>query len=120
MAGLRPLDPAEDLDGAYRPIDLTQVQGDLTGESSEALARVAFAPTGRAGEATVETVRRTERRAVVLVTSRGTGGDAVQDEQVRAVFVYGDDGPWRLVSAGERFRCQPGRGHQDWSPEPCG
>lgn len=119
VAGLRPLDPADDLDGAYRPLDLTRVQVQREGENSEALARLAFAPSGSAGEATVETVRRTERRAVVLVTSRGTDGDAVHDWQVRAVFVYGDWGPWRLVSAGERFRCQPSHGHEDWSPEPC-
>ena len=119
VAGLRPLDPADDLDGAYRPLDLTRIQAQREGEDSEALARLAFAPPGSTGEVTVETVRRTERRAVVLVTTRQTGGDVVQDEQVRAVFVYGDEGPWRLVAAGERYRCQPGRGHEDWSPDPC-
>ena len=119
VAGLRPLDPADDLDGAYRPLDLTRAQVQREGENSEALARLAFVPSGSAGGATVETVRRTERRAVVLVTNRGTDGAAVRDRQVRAVFVYDGGGPWRLVSAGERFRCQPGRGHEDWSPEPC-
>jgi hypothetical protein len=119
VAGLRPLDPADDLDGAYRPLDLSGLTAPREGADSEELARLAFAPETGGGEVTVETVRRTERRAVVLVTRRGTGGDAVQDEQIRAVFIQGDEGVWRLVSAGRRVRCQPGRGHEDWSPEAC-
>ncbi len=118
VAGLRPLNPADDLDGAYRPLPLTLVQDHREGDDSEALALHAFAPPAGEGTATVETVRRTERRAVILVTSRATGA-TVRDRQVRAVFVYGEVRAWRLVSAGERFRCQPGSGHQDWSPQPC-
>lgn len=31
VAGLRPLDPADDLYGAYRPLDLTQIQAQRAG-----------------------------------------------------------------------------------------
>lgn len=120
VGGLRLLDPADDLEGAYRPLDLGGVAGRREGEDSESLARMVFALPGSASEVAVETVRRTERRAVVLVTNRGTGGNAVRDEQIRAVFVHGDGGAWRLVSAGQRVRCRPGHGHEDWSPASCG
>ena len=119
VAGLRPLDPADDLDGAYRPLEVEAIE-QSEGVDSEALARAAFGSPARPGEVTVETVRRTDLRAVVLVTRRGTGGPEVRDEQTRAVYVRADEGSWRLVSAGQRTRCLPGRGHTDWSAAPCG
>ncbi len=119
VAGLRPLDPDDDLDGAYRSLDI-EAEGQSQGTDSEMLARSAFAPTGSVGSVTVETVRRTEHRAVVLVTRRGVGEPPVRDEQTRAVYVRGDEEQWRLVSAGQRVRCEPGHGHQDWSAETCG
>lgn len=120
VAGLRPLDPADDLPGAYRPIDVSELPGPTVGDDSEDLAVGLFAPAGSSGDVTVETVRRTNIRAVVLVTRRGSDAGDIQDEEIRAVFVHTDDGDWRLVSAGTRFRCRPGRGHPDWSPDPCG
>ena len=99
-AGLRPLDPLDDavLRGAYEPVE--SAMGGLALDEGpaadpEAAAR-AFAWDGEAGAVRVETLRRTPRRAVVLVTRESLAGGAVREERLRIVYAsYAADGWWR-------------------------
>jgi hypothetical protein len=55
----------------------------------------------------------------VVVTLDRLADDSVRAQRYELVFEdQGDDG-WRLVSGVETQRCQQGRGHQSFSPEPC-
>ena len=54
----------------------------------------------------------------VTVTFDGLLDDSVRAERWMLVFLPGDGG-YVLESAVRTLRCQPGRGHDDFTPEPC-
>ncbi|HWQ22796.1 MAG TPA: hypothetical protein VNK94_01670 [Gaiellaceae bacterium] len=54
----------------------------------------------------------------VVVTLDGLFDDSVRAERWTLAFEQTDDA-YRLTSARRDLRCQPGRGHDDFSPEPC-
>ncbi|HEX9951626.1 MAG TPA: hypothetical protein VGB53_07645 [Rubricoccaceae bacterium] len=119
LASLRPLDPADDA-ANVGPVAFADA-AEAAGEDPEAVARMAYGPAepgeGRQ-ETSVETLLRRPRVAVVLVTTTGGGDDSVRDERMRVVLTRGPAG-WRVHSAGRQVRCQPGRGHADWSAGFC-
>jgi hypothetical protein len=49
----------------------------------------------------------------------GLGDDSVRARSYDLTFTRREDGTWRIASARWAQRCQPGRGHQTFSPEPC-
>ena len=49
----------------------------------------------------------------------GLGDDSVRARRYELTFSRRDDGTWKLESASWTQRCHEGRGHQDFSPEPC-
>jgi hypothetical protein len=117
LAGLRYLDPADDasLPGVWAWAEVGEAAhpaGD-----PEAATRTAFAGEARATR--VETIRPGAARRVVLITHEGLMDDSVRDERLRVAFALDMDGLWRAQYAGRQQRCQPGRGHTDWSAEPC-
>lgn len=57
-------------------------------------------------------------RAVVVLLLEGAMDDSVRDIEDRVDLVL-EDGLWRVEWAGARWRCQPGRGQQDWGIELC-
>jgi hypothetical protein len=73
-----------------------------------------------AGETSVvvRTAGEGEGPATVTVTL-----DRLLDDSVRAqrfvLVLRQEGGGWRLESAASAQRCQPNRGHQGFSPEPC-
>lgn len=122
LAGLRYLDPSDDasLPGVWAWVDVMEEGTDPESRRAadpEAAARAAF--PGEARTTRVETIRPGERRRVVLVTHEGLMDDSIRDERVRIAYVRDPDGLWTPQYAGRQQRCQPGRGHQDWSPELC-
>jgi hypothetical protein len=54
----------------------------------------------------------------VVVTLEGLGDDSVRAEQWTLSFEPEGD-VYRLTGASWAQRCQPDRGHEDFSPEPC-
>jgi hypothetical protein len=88
-----------------------------------------------AAMAAAEFVRLDERRATrtsiegtssaegagpetVIVTLDGLLDDSIRAERWTLTFVSEGD-TYRLTEAAWAQRCQPGRGHQNFSPEPC-
>jgi hypothetical protein len=57
--------------------------------------------------------------AVVTATLTGLGDDSVGAERYRVVFTRGQDGRYRFGSGKRTFKCQSGRGHQDFSVGVC-
>ena len=49
----------------------------------------------------------------------GLGDDSVRARTYELAFTRRDDGTWRIESATWTQRCQQGRGHQDFTTEPC-
>jgi len=49
----------------------------------------------------------------------GLGDDSVRARRYELTFTRRDDGTWKVESAHWAQRCHEGRGHQDFSPEPC-
>jgi hypothetical protein len=49
----------------------------------------------------------------------GLGDDSVRARSYELTFTRRPDGTWRIDSATWAQRCHEGRGHQDFSPEPC-
>jgi hypothetical protein len=49
----------------------------------------------------------------------GLGDDSVRARSYDLTFTRREDGTWRIESARWAQRCQEGRGHQDFSAEPC-
>jgi hypothetical protein len=58
-------------------------------------------------------------QASVTVTRDGIADDSVRAVRYVIELERGDDGTWRLRSAQRLQRCQPERGHQDFSPQLC-
>ncbi|WP_040492347.1 hypothetical protein [Ilumatobacter nonamiensis] len=56
---------------------------------------------------------------VIRVTTEGFLDDSVAASQLAITTEVGDDGLLRFVSGTTTYRCQPGRGHQDFSAELC-
>lgn len=55
----------------------------------------------------------------VTVLLDGLLDDSIRTHRYVLGFERRDDGTWRLASARFAQRCQPGRGHQHFSPELC-
>ena len=45
--------------------------------------------------------------------------DSVAESRYQVVFTRQPDGSWRIASATRAQRCQPGRGHQEYTAAPC-
>ncbi len=56
--------------------------------------------------------------AVVIVEAVGLADDSVAASRYRVELERLED-HWQLVWVGTQTRCQPGRGHQDWSDQTC-
>jgi hypothetical protein len=71
-------------------------------------------------EGDLETSQQTQDgNPVVVVTNSGIGDDSVAAIRYRIVLEQGDDGLHRFAAGEAGWRCQPERGHQDFSVEPC-
>ena len=92
--------------------------------SSSLRTAIEFTNTGE-GQASVTTVVAEEGpegggdEASVRVTREGLADDSVRAVRYVIELERGDDGTWRLRSAQRLQRCQPERGHQDFSPQLC-
>ena len=70
-------------------------------------------------EVTTEIVESRGDRRIVQITQSGLADDSVQGIRHWVELApYGID-QWKVVWAGEQYRCQSGRGHEDWGVEPC-
>ena len=57
--------------------------------------------------------------AEVMITNEKLPDDSVMGQRFVIVLGKNDDGSWTVKRAGKAVKCQEGRGHQDYSKEPC-
>jgi hypothetical protein len=57
-------------------------------------------------------------QVMVTVTAGGLLDDSLGGIRYRFDMEL-QNGQWEIQRAGQQFRCQPGRGHQDWSDDTC-
>ena len=72
----------------------------------------------RDAERTTEDVAIEGERATATVTFDGLYDDSVRAER-HVLTLERDDGEWRVRDDDVTYRCQLGRGHQDFSSELC-
>jgi hypothetical protein len=76
------------------------------------------APSGQA----VEMEQVTDNLTRVTITQTNLADDSVAQRRYLVEFApYGEVNAqqWQIIWAGEQFKCQSGRGHQDWNPDLC-
>jgi hypothetical protein len=110
----------------YQAIALSKLgRGEkLTGSDPKAIALRVFRNTEPERGKSAITVKTDYPKAVAIVTQIGIADDSVRSIRYRVEFLatantVPADQVWSLVWAGSQFKCQPGRGHQDWSTELC-
>lgn len=110
----------------YLEIDLSRFgRGTkLQGSNPKAIALRLFGNTEPESGKSEISVETNFPRAVAIVTQTGIGDDSVRSIKYRAEFTATSstvppDQEWTLVWVGSQFKCQPGRGHQDWSTKLC-
>jgi hypothetical protein len=112
----------------YKPVSLSEfAQGKpLTGDDPKAITLSVFgnaeSQEGGSQEVTVDYPQ--SDLAVVTITRMGVADDSIGGIRYRAELVAtskptSPGKQWKLVWAGSQMKCQPGRGHQDWSTELC-
>lgn len=110
----------------YKAIALSKLRkGDpLTGSDPKAIAlRVFRNDEPERGKSEI-TVKTDYPKAVAIITQIGIADDSTRSIRYRAEFLatantVPADQVWSLVWAGSQVKCQPGRGHQEWSTELC-
>ncbi|MBD2312028.1 hypothetical protein H6G20_10185 [Desertifilum sp. FACHB-1129] len=106
---------------AYNPIDLEEVNAQLTGNDPEAVALSAFGvnePQEGNFEENIQVESPSNQRKVVTITQLGLADDSVRGMRYR-VELEPTANQWRIVWAGRQQRCQPQRGSQEWTTELC-
>ncbi len=103
---------------SYKEIPLNDVSP-LTGSDPKTLALKAFTPSQDASQsAQVEVTKPAGNTVAVIITQLGLYDDSVAGIKYW-VELNKTDRQWRIVWAGYQVKCQPARGHQDWSIENC-
>lgn len=112
--------------GNYKSISLDKITDTnvLVGKDPKAVALTAFGTIDSEGGSRQVTVDYPQSdRAIVTITQTGVADDSVggikhrvELEQTKSAQTAQQ---WKAVWAGSQVKCQPGRGHQDWSTELC-
>jgi hypothetical protein len=114
------------LRGNYKSISLDKFADTnaLVGSDPKAVALSAFGNIESEGGSRQVTVDYPQPdRAIVTITQTGVADDSVGGIKRRVELQQTKSAQtaeqWKAVWAGSQVKCQPGRGHQDWSTELC-
>ncbi len=112
----------------YNSVDFSQLPQGLSfkGRDPKEIAIAVFPPPEEEPQegnfqrnVTVNTVEPNFK--TVIITETGLLDDSVNGIRHRADFELSrtDSKSWKMVWVGKQYRCQPGRGSQDWSSKLC-
>ena len=87
-------------------------------EASVTAVATAYALPLAGDASSVQTASAPEGASPVTVTIGGVLDDSVAELRLTLTLERNDD-RWTATEATWAQRCRPGRGHQDFSPEPC-
>lgn len=101
----------------------TQIDKPISiGKDPQAIALSALGLTELAKSAQEVEVEYDDNLATVNITQTNLTDDSVAGRRYLIEFApYGEATAkkWQIVWAGEQFKCQSGRGHQDWNADLC-
>jgi len=109
----------------YKSVPLDKITNTkaLIGTDPKAMAVSAFGEIeSRSKDVQVEQSQL--NKTVVTITQTGVADDSVGGIKYRVEFTPTTESAqtnkqWKIVWAGSQYKCQVGRGHQDWSTEYC-
>ncbi|MGQ4650024.1 hypothetical protein [Lyngbya aestuarii] len=112
----------------YKPISLVEVAGntEFLGKKPKEIALIAFGNTetlseGLSQEVNVEYPQANQ--AIITIIQTGVADDSIGGIKYRVELQKTQSAKtgkhWEMVWAGSQYKCQSGRGHQDWSKELC-
>ena len=87
-----------------------------------ALAALGLTETVESEQEQVELDYPRDNLAIVTITQTNLADDSVAGRRYLVEFApYGDqaDQQWQVIWAGQKFKCQANRGHQDWGTDLC-
>jgi len=93
---------------------------ELTKEIALSLLKMECSPErvpGKYGSCHIDISKETDQW-VVTITYDGLYDDSIKAERIRTIVRY-KDGQWLKGEVSKTQQCWPGRGHQDFSAEPC-
>ncbi|MEE3715625.1 hypothetical protein V2H45_02575 [Tumidithrix elongata RA019] len=106
----------------FTPIDLNYIQVKI-GKKPGAIVIEALgsaeAGEGGGGEEILEIKYPRFDRAIAVFTRTGLADDSVNGFRYRVELIRQENQLWRIVWVGMQTKCQPERGHQDWSSKLC-
>ncbi|ACB50650.1 unknown [Crocosphaera subtropica ATCC 51142] len=107
----------------YQPIDLVEVEGELTGDDPEVMALALFgnqeAVEGNFSQET-EVIEKDGFNQTVLLTQMNLPDDSVKGLRYRLNFEFDQSiGQWRLQEVGRQQSCYRGDSPDSWTIEPC-
>ncbi len=63
-------------------------------------------------------VEENKGKTILTIREEGINDDSIEGKLVK-LTVEKKENSWHILQIEEAHRCWSGRGHQDWSPEPC-
>lgn len=87
-----------------------------------ALSGLGLKATGESASEQVEVDYPRDNLATVSITQTNLGDDSIAAIRYLVEFAPYDaaqEKKWQITWVGEQFKCQPGRGNQDWSQDSC-
>ncbi|MDJ0657902.1 MAG: hypothetical protein QNJ42_00255 [Crocosphaera sp.] len=107
----------------YQPINLTDVEGELTGEDPEVMTLALFGNQEAAEgdfSQTTEVVEQDGFNRTLLLTQMNLPDDSVKGMRYRLKFEFDQSiGQWRLQEVGRQQSCYRSDSSDDWTTEPC-
>ena len=109
---------------AYRPLDLAQLDGELTAEEPETIALNLFGNKEEAVEGNfsqeIEVLEQQGFKRTLLLTQMNLPDDSVQGIRYRLKFEFDQStGKWGLTEAGSQQSCSRGDHSRHWTVELC-
>lgn len=108
---------------AYQPINLAEVDGELTGDDPEVITLALFGnqePVEGNFSQETEVMEKDGFKQTVLLTQINLPDDSVKGLRYRLKFEFDQSvGQWRLQEVGRQQSCRRGDSPDSWTVEPC-
>jgi hypothetical protein len=107
----------------YQPLELSEVQGELTGDDPSAIALTLFGmkePMEGQFSEEISVIESEGFKRTLLLTQMNLTDDSVKGIRYRLNFEFDQgQGKWQLVSGGRQFTCYRGESPDQWTTELC-
>ncbi|MDJ0509786.1 MAG: hypothetical protein QNJ64_11100 [Crocosphaera sp.] len=108
---------------AYKPIDLKEINGELSGSDPEEMTLALFGtkePVEGNFSQDVKVLKKEGFKQTVMFTQLNLPDDSVQGIRYQLQFEFDQSiGKWSLTQAGRQQSCRRGNSTTDWTTEQC-